>query len=285
MTVTRERRRFRWSFKSLLPSWLREGEGEALWYSIGWILDAGMDRMYRGLLARFPTFAPPDAYPYFEQDRKIRRGIDEPAEGYIARLHRWLDAARIRGNAFAMLEQIRSYMGGDGIRVRSVDASGNWYTIDRDGSYSYLLAQGNWQWDGVPNPPNWARFWIIIYPRKVVLPDTTVVYEPWDLPPRLDGDLYFDGSWAWGSDGNPEDIETLRKIVEDEKPAGTRQEWIVYYYFDDADPDAFDPLGPAPDGTWHQWGIGEPYDLNRAIEAAYIKAGAVVTPYGKMEPA
>lgn len=284
MTITRQRRRFRWSFKTLLPSWLRDEQGEAIWYSLGWVLDGAMDRVYRSLLARWPSFAPPDAYPYFEQDRKIRRGINETPASYIARLHGWLDAARVRGNMFALLTQVRSYMGGDGIRVRSVDASGNWYTIDRDGTWSYLLAQRNWQWDGVANPPNWGRFWIIVYPRWLPEP---AVFEPWGLPPPLDGELFFDGSWVWGTDADPEEVETLRKIIEDEKPAGTRQEWIVYYFFNDdgVDPDAFNPLGPAPDGTWYQWGIGEPYDLNRTIEAAYIKAGPVVTPYGKMEPA
>jgi hypothetical protein len=281
VTITRERRRFRWSFKELLPSWLRDAQGEAIWYSIGSIIDGALDRAYRSLLVRMPTFAPPDAYPYFEQDRKIRRGISETAAGYSMRLIGWLDAARVRGNAFALLRQVRAYMGGNGIRVRTVDVSGNWYTIDRDGTESYLLAQDNWTWDGVPSPPNWGRFFIIIYPRL-----TNGSFEPWGLPPPLDGELSFDGSWAWGSDANPEDVETLRKIIEDEKPAGTRAEWIIYYFFDDdgVDPDAFDPAAPDPDGTWHQWGAGEPYDLNRTIEAAYIKAGQTVTPFGKMEP-
>lgn len=292
MTETkRERRRFRWSFKALLPSWLSEEEGEAIWYSLGWIIDAALDRYYWALLSRWPSFAPLDAYPYLEQDRKIRRSIAvlrNPGDptvraGYIARLHGWLDAARVRGGAFALLEQVRAYMGGDGIRVRWVDASGNWYTIDRDGTKSYKLGTGNWQWDGVPNPPNWSRFWVIIYPSY---DDESATFAPWDKPPPFDGSWFFDGSFVWGSDAAPEEVDTLRKIVEDEKPAGRRQEWIIYYYHVDGGPDldAFDPDNPAPDGTWWAYGSGDPRDLNRAIDAAYIKAGPVVTPYGAMEP-
>jgi hypothetical protein len=280
---TRPRRRFRWSFKELLPAWLSEGEGEAAWYSIGWLIDARLHDYYWSLLSRMPSFAPLDAFPFFERDRKIRRSIPfrrDPTsqaarQGYIGRLLGWLDAARVRGGAFALLKQVRAYMGGDGIRVRMVDASGNWHTIDRDGSQSYSLNTGNWQWDQVPNPPHWARFWIIIYPRRGLLG-----YEPWDLPPPLDGGLFFDGSWVWGSDAPPEEVEGLIKVIADETPAGRRAEWVIYYYFDDAgpDPDAFDPANPAPDGTWWSYGTGEPFDQNRDINAAYIKAGPIVTP-------
>jgi hypothetical protein len=288
---SRERRRFRWSFKQLLPSWLREGEGEAIWYSIGWIVDGALWRYYWALLSRFPSFAPIDSFPFFEQDRKIHRSVGllrdplDPAAraSYVTRLHGWLDAARVRGGAFAALTQIREFLGGDGIRIRWVDANGNWYTIDRDGSKSYKLGTGNWQWDTVPNPPNWARFWIIIYPRYDA---ESATFSPWDQPPPFDGSWFFDGSFVWGSTATPEEMKKLLTIVEDEKPSGTRQEWIVYYYHDDAgpEPDAFDPDSPAPDGTWWAWGSGDPRDLNRAIEAAYIKAGPVVTPDGAMEP-
>jgi len=282
---TRERRRFRWSFKELLPSWLSKGEGEAAWYAIGWLIDERLHYYYWSLLSRYPSFAPVDAFPSFERDRRIRRSIPfrrNPSsrtarQGYVDRLIGWLGAARVRGGAFAMLEQVRAYMGGDGILVRFVDASGNWYTIGRDGTKTYQLGTGNWYWDGVPNPPNWARFWIIIYPRYL---DEEARYEPWDQPPPLDGSLKFDGSWVWGTNAPPEEVDVLRKIVEDEKPAGMRQEWIVYYFFDSSTPDAFDPANPAPDGTWWSWGAGEPWDLNRAANAAYIKAGPIVTPYG-----
>jgi hypothetical protein len=276
-------RRFRTGFKLRLPSWLRNGQGQQLWYSLGSVIDAAAQRMLDAYRARLPGWAPLDAYPYLQQDRRIRRGINEPRgtskprTGYIGRVIGWLDAALVRGNAFACLEQVRSYMGGDGIRVRWVDASGNWYTIDRDGTKSYKLDTGNWHWDQVPNPPHWSRFWIIIYPRYLEESDT---FEPWDKPPPLDGGLYFDGSWVWGTDADPEAVDGLRKLVEEEKPAGRRQEYLIYYFYNDdgPDPDAFDPDNPAPDGTWWSWGTGEPFDQNRDPDAAYIKAGPIVTP-------
>lgn len=281
-------RRFRTSFKLLLPSWLRDGQGEPLWYSIGVIIDKAAQRMLDAHRARLPGWAPLDAYPYLQQDRKIRRGISEargtskPRTGYVGRLIGWLDAAQVRGGSFAMLQQVRAYMGGDGIRVRLVDSSGNWYTIDRDGTKSYQLATGNWQWDTIPPVENWSRFWIIIYPRLTV----SGAFEPWDKPPPFDGSRYFDGSYLWGSTADPEDAEGLIKLIEEEKAAGRRQEWVIYYFFDDdgPEPDAFDPDNPAPDGTWWAYGSGDPHDLNRAIDAAYLKAGPVVTPDGGMIP-
>jgi hypothetical protein len=86
----------------------------------------------------------------------------------------------------------------------------------------------------------------------------------------------------WGSTASPDEVDGLLRVIEDEKPAGRRQEWAIYYYYVDGgpDPDAFDPASPAADGTWWSVAAGEPYDLNREIDAAYLKAGPIITPYG-----
>ncbi len=238
-------RRIRNGFYRLLPDWLIEGEGERVWYSLTLMMDGYLERLYQGVLARFPEYAPKDALPYLGRDRKIIRGIEEPDASYVARLLKWLDYHRTRGNPFALMEQIRAYCQAD-VRVRTVDRRGNWYTIDRDGTYSYKLNSGNWNWDA-GGLDRWARFWVIIYP--------TAANEPWG-PAAQWGDPTLWTSGLWGKPGatigttaTVDQVTDVRRIVAEWKPAGTKCEWIVIA-FDDA---SFNPNAPEPDGNWGDW--------------------------------
>lgn len=272
------------SFRGRLPEWITndKGDGPAVWTAISLLLDGYAQRAYEGIYARYPTHAPADALGYIGADRRIIRGIGETREGYVARLLGWLSqfSHLTRGSPFALLEQVRAYCGGDGIRVRLVDRRGNWYTIDRDGTKSYLLDQGNWLWDPIPASPDWARQWLIIYPSYN---DETAVYKPWGKAAKLDGSWKLDGSHVLGTDAQPEEIKTLREIVEDWKGAGKRVEWIIYSFADDA----FDPAAPeVDDGEWYLWGTPTPDMVakRRPPDAIYIKGGQTVTPYGQMKP-
>lgn len=275
------------SFRRRLPSWITndKGDGPAVWTAISVLLDGYAQRAYEGIYARYPTHAPADALGYIGADRRIIRGIGESREGYVARLLSWLTqfSHLTRGSPFALLEQVRAYCGGDGIRVRLVDRRGNWYTIERDGSKSYLLDQGNWLWDPIPASPDWGRMWLIIYPAY---DDESATYSPWDRSATLGSFGKLDGSRVLGTTAKPEEISALRQIADDWKGAGKRIEQIVYYFRNDAspDPDAFDPANPVPDGTWWSWGAGEPYGPNRDLDASYLKGGQTVTPYGAMLP-
>jgi hypothetical protein len=275
------------SFRRRLPEWITnpKGDGSAVWFAISVLLDGYAQRAYEGIYAKYPTYAPADALSYIGADRRIIRGVGESRDGYVARLLGWLSqfSHLTRGSPFALLEQVRAYCGGDGIRVRLVDRRGNWYTIDRDGTMSYLLNQQNWLWDPIPPSPDWARQWLIIYPAY---DEESATYKPWDKALPLDGSWSLDGSVSLGTDADPGDLTTLRQIVEDWTGGGKRLEWIIYYFHDDAgpDPDAFDPANPAPDGTWWAWGSGEPYEPNRDLDAVYMKGGKTVTPYGAMLP-
>lgn len=271
------------SFRSRLPDWITsdKGDGPAVWTALSLLLDGYMQRVYEGIYARYPTHAPADALGYIGADRRIIRGVGETREGYVARLLGWLTqfSHLTRGSPFALLEQVRAYCGGDGIRVRLVDRRGNWYTIDRDGAKSYLLDQGNWLWDPIPASPDWARMWLIIYPSY---DDETAVYKPWGKAAKLGGSWKLDGSHVLGTDSKPEEIKALRQIVEDWKGAGKRVEWIIYSFQDDA----FDPTAPeVDDGLWYLWGTPttDMIPKRRPPDAIYIKGGQTVTPYGQMK--
>lgn len=251
--------RFRFAYQKLMPSWLTSGEGELVGYSTRLVIDADAQRAAEAASARMPEQGPNGALLYHGRDRKLVRGIDELAASYAARLVGWLDAHKTRGNPFALGRQLQAYCNA-AVRVRTVDQRGNWFTVDRDGSESYVLDTGNWNWDTAYTDADWGRFWVIIYP--------TTDGEPWDVGPRWgDADAVYSSSRTWGTTATPGQVAAVRQIVRDWKPAGTRCETIIIA-FDDA---SFDPTAPEPDGDWLQWGVGDPRDKNRLDTARYWK--------------
>lgn len=230
---------FRQLRQHLGPRWLTEGEGGLIGYALDTLKDAFVERAMWGLLARFPEVAPDDAVPLIGRDRRVVRGRNELLESYRARLLRWLDDRQRCGNAFALMQKLAEYTG-PLPKFRTVDARGNWYTRNPDGTIEWSLNTGNWNWDG-PIGDRWSRFWVIIYPNGLwtVAPD-----QAWgdaDAP-----DWGEDTGWTWGSTASPEEVDTIRGIVADWKPAGTRCVNIILA-FDNA---SFSPSSPEPDGTW-----------------------------------
>lgn len=242
-------RTFRKLAKWLLPWWLTTEEGERVAHSLALLLDAFRCRLWLSARARFPQHCPPDALQYLGRDRQIVRGIDEMDASYGARLIPWLDHHRVRGNPFALLEQLRAYCNvTDGVLARTVDRRSNWFTIAADGTRSYLLDQGNWDWDDVAATPRWARGWVILY-----MTGGTEPFEPG--PDWGDVDLW-GGAWGtpgytWGTTATPGQIAALRSIVHAWKPGGTMPQWIILAF----DPASFNPASPEPDGTWGNWSV------------------------------
>lgn len=235
------------------PRWLQEGDGELVWTSIGLVCDALVERVRQGVEARWPQYAPSDALGLIGRDRKIRRGRDETDASYAARLLQWLDDWKVAGNPFALMGQLRAYCGVD-LRMRTVDNSGNWYTVEADGSRSVLLAQGNWDWDS--QPTKWARFWVVMYP-----PSTLWVKSPALGNASLWGGAIGSSGYTIGSSATPAEVAAVKSIVRDWKPAGTTCVRIILAW-DDAD---FDPEGaspPNPDGDWDK-------SSNRIANACY----------------
>lgn len=241
---------FHRAFRKLMPSWLTTGEGELVHFSLGFVLSGFAKRWVRGLQARFPAYAPEDALAAIARDRKLVRGINESAEDFAVRLAAWLDPEvhPARGNPYALLEQIRAYCQ-QAIMVRTVDARGNWYTIDEAGSRSAVLDSGTWDWDGAGATPRFTRFWVIIYP--------TAGGAPWDEAPGTIGEpgpwgdaLGAGRGYTIGTTATSEHVSRIRQIIRDWQPDGTRCEWIIIA-LDDA---SFDPSTPEPDGTWGGFG-------------------------------
>ena len=244
-------------YRALTPSWMQDDEeGGPVLYSLGLVAEVAKERAYNGLVARFPQYAPTDALHLIARDRRIIRGIDEADAAFATRLLPWLDDHRTRGNPFALMKQLQAYCQAD-VRIRTVDARGNWFTREANGTTSYLLNQNNWNWDGAAST-RWARFWVIIYP--------TAAGEPWNGDQTwgqvgLTWGSEGSGGATWGTSATVGEVETVRRIVREWKPAGTRCEHIIIA-FDDA---SFAPDGSSldlPDGTWASAG-------NRLATARY----------------
>jgi hypothetical protein len=247
------------AFYKLAPSWLTSGAGEKVLASLMLVADDFSARAKLGLLARFPQYAPDDALPALGRDRRILRGIGEPAAAYAERLTRALDDLPTRGNPFALLRQLRAYLQADCV-VRTVDRRGNWFTIDANGVESTVMDAANWDWDGGAGS-SWSRFWVIIYPEGGT--------NPW-APAGSIGDptLYGNGDvgnagYTVGTTATRDQVAAVRAIIRDWKPAGTVCEWIIIAF----DAATFTPAGATdPNGEWGSWGnsTGSPIRLSSA---------------------
>jgi len=249
---------FRSIRKTLAPRWLTEEDGELVGYSLDLVKDAFVERARLGLLVRFPqqgpdgSPAPADALAAMGRDRRVVRGINEAAAGYARRLLYWLDDRKNAGNAFALMQKLSEYTG-EGCVFKTVDARGNWFIRDADGTRSYYFNQANWEWDDHPiqvGGPNdgrtrWSRFWVIVHPPATLWTETNT----WG-----GGSLWGDGVATWGSTATSDQVATMRAIVADWKPAHTRCVNIIVAF----DPASFDPTAAVdasgmPNYLWEFW--------------------------------
>lgn len=233
--------------KFLAPRWLTEEEGELVGYSLDIMKAAMLERFRLGLLARFPQngpngeTAPPDALVAIGRDRRVVRALDETDAEYAARLLLWLDDRVRQGNPFMLMQKLAEYLG-PLPSYRTVDARGNWYSRAADGTETSSLKQENWDWSGEPIGERWSRFWVIIYPGGLWAEST---YLPGDLGAPTVGTV---GEPSASTTAPVEHVETVRAIVADWMPAGTRCINIIV----PLDPASFDPTAPEPDGTWER---------------------------------
>jgi hypothetical protein len=255
--------------KRMGPSWLvRDGDGKLVGLSLDMFKDSLVELAREGLLARFPqndpygATAPEDALAALGRDRRIVRGISEPAVRYAARLLRWLDDWKTAGNPFALMQQLAGYTG-PGPSFRTVDVRGNWYTRAVDGTLSAAINRANWDWDSDPYAlTRWSRFWVIIYPNGLWSPEPTFG----------SGQVFGDPTLTIGTTATPEEVASVKAIVADWKPAGTRCVNIIIAF----DSTSFDPTQPRdgtglPDGTWGNWSkrVGQVRSASRLSTARY----------------
>jgi hypothetical protein len=237
----------------IAPRWLTEGLGGLVGYALDTIRDAYVERVRLGLLARFPQngpngeVAPADALQALGRDRRVIRGLNETDQAYALRLLAWLDDRKTAGNPYALMQKIAEYLGtSSGFVIKTVDVAGNWYVRAADGTRTAYLKQANWHWDD--ESAQWSRFWVVLHPNGF-----------WAETPFNWGDTSGPG---WGKDDGHtigstatyDEVQTIRAIVADWKPAGTKCINIVVAL----DPDSFDPTAPVdstgmPDGLWWRW--------------------------------
>lgn len=236
---------FRALGQQISPPWMMNGatdvsDGAKVYWTHLAMLDHQSERARLGLLERFPDFATDDAIPYLCRDRRVIRGFAEQRPSINARLKLWRQSWALAGNAFGLMNELRAYLTGFPVRIRTVDNSGNWYTTETDGTQSYQWNLANWDWDGVTS--SWSRFWVIIYVGTTGLWTDEGVWGD-------DSDLWGDGG-VWGLNATADQISAIREIVRQRKPGGTSEAWTIIA-FDDS---SFSPASPEPDGSWGPWG-------------------------------
>lgn len=239
--------RFRTARRFLAPRWLTDGDGGLVGYSLDLMKDAFVERARLGLLARFPEngpngeLAPSDAIAAIGRDRRVVRGWFETEASYVARLKLWLDDRRRQGNAFMLMQKLAEYLGPNLASFRTVDARGNWYSRAANGTETALLKQENWDWSGEPVGERWSRFWVIIYPNGMYSEN----FGDWGVNTFL-APAWGESTETWGSNAPAEHVQTVRALVADWMPGGTRCVNIIIAF----DPASFDPTTPEPDGLW-----------------------------------
>lgn len=238
------------TLRRLIPPWMSDRitagftAGFRYLYAHALMCDFAIQFAFEAIRSRFPSFAPSEALSLIGQDRRIRRGLNEPDPSYRARLLRWLQDWKRAGSAFAILSQLRAYLQ-TSVRLRIVTANGTWWTLEPDGTMrrTVTLPAKNWNWDG--NAPLWARFWVIIYC------DTGV---PFARGRKFgDGHRYGDGFGTIGCTATLAQVGSIRDIVRQWKAAHEVCKNIVLAFDATMFDPAFVPGAPMPDGTWGHW--------------------------------
>lgn len=237
-------RAFRKLLGYLLPYWAADDEADgAFSFSLAALIDIDMQRARSGLEARFPSLAGKSGLALAGRDRLIYRGRDETDSHYAARLRRWRypRGHRIRGNTFALLEQISEYFGG-GFDLWGIDRSGNRREWSATGEESYSYGNA-WTWDSTA-AAYWARQWIVI--------DGSDVFR--EQPDFGDASLWGGALGETGycvgiRDASYQDWRAIIRLTQGPHrwlPAGTQGEWIIV---------SMDGTDPVPDATWEDWSV------------------------------
>ncbi len=230
---------FRQLFKYLTPAWAHTGEGELLYWSMAWLKDQVQTRAEETIRSRFPSKTGESALRVLGDDRGILRGRAETQPHYAQRLirFRYPYGHRVRGNPWALLEQVSEYFGG--IKCATIDFKGNLHSRSITGVETYTPGL-TWDWDGTPSTPVKARFWLILWLPLSVTPSPLI-----GDPALWDGAIGTPG-FVIGQDGvAPADVIGMQKLFHGRawKPHGSK---AMYAIVGSATADLF----PAPDGTW-----------------------------------
>lgn len=185
----------------IVPRWLKTGTAARILWTIGLHCDAIADLVVYAVRKRFPVAGAFDALPLIGTERKMIRGPAETDEVYASRLATWLDAHKLRGNPYALLQQLHLYYAPNNFPIELVYASSAFqFKLAVDGTITW--GYSNWEEpDG--DTARWSR-WRLIYHW----PDTLPPPDIWDGP----------GAWdsfgVWDTSLSPEIIQQIKAIPE-----------------------------------------------------------------------
>lgn len=146
-------------FEAVMPPWLMRTEGLKLIGGIADVIDDHRDRAVAGVKLRLPGLYTLEGVDMIGRERRLRRGPNEDAELFAARLLRWWEDHRTRGNGYALLEQMLAYL------VDTIDPPyevisyrGVRHEIDANGA----ITRDSVTW-GTDETGMWARLWVFLY--------------------------------------------------------------------------------------------------------------------------
>jgi hypothetical protein len=256
----------------VLPPWLAERvqQKKTVGYRYLWgliaPLDALLDMLNQGIASWFPGIGTPTSLPYIGRSRGLLRGQAETPTEYGARLSRWLEIWPDAGASELIAVSIHEFLASHP-RVRIVNRSGFWLTVEEDGTI--VRQEAAWDWDSVSHPerndpdaPWWSDEWLIVQ------------LSPWDIRPDTLGDLTGDDGFALGHLATHQEVDAVKGLFDQWKGAHSRFRAVIWT----TDPDRFDPDEPSscPDGTWGAWGM---YD-----GGSYVASGRDLTSCRYWEP-
>lgn len=252
-------RNIRQYFPFAVPSWLSTGDGGKLLHTITTLIDIQVQRARDGLEARFPSRAGRSALDLIGPMRGILQGRSETDAHYAHRLIGWRypRGHRVRGSAFALLDQIAEYWGG--AKCWTIDVNDTWHgrgvaafdsvTFSRDAeAYRHNSERAFFEWYPTDPAVDWARFWVVVEANPE-LPDVTETPDFGDV--ALWGGAIGTPGFCIGLVGwTPADTTAMRKLFRAPhawRPAGTQPEWLLVGLED------WTVANPAPDATWEHW--------------------------------
>lgn len=214
MTLT-----FRDTLAQIVPPWLRNGTAARVLYSMGVQVDAMADAAVAAVKHRFPGLYSFEALSLVGRERRIRRGRQELDESYAVRLRRWLDDHRLRGGAYALLEQLFAHYHPSNFQIdllyypsALLEGRARRFTLDIDGN----ITRGTIDWMPDYDAARWSRWWLFFaWPTAIGDDGTWADAGEWD--PSED---FVAG--VWDSDLTVADAEDIRLVPKD---------WIAAHCF------------------------------------------------------
>lgn len=191
------------AIQAAVPRWLRGVNAYKLLYTGGLILDGIAHAMMLGIQACAPSFDR-DSWSRVCRDRRVQRGPDELQSSLTDKCLTYLYWHQRRGNAEALLRQLRYAMSPVNVVLRVVQNDGSYTELATDGTIT--SGTQTWNWDGAAS--QWGRFWVLVHAQGWLTNEGAFGSSG----------VFGDGS-AIGSTVDPALLGALQAVVKAWKPA------------------------------------------------------------------